>query len=109
MIRHNRKPGDEEREMEHTCEGKTVEQSTFTGLNDALQSISDDLKEITKSIAGYLDRLVGVATERPKAEGKPVLSPSGLGLVGALSDQVGMLQRRVLELREQLSRVDGKF
>ncbi len=95
--------------MDDTCEGKTAQQSRFSALNDTLLNISGDLGEITKSIAGYLDRLVGVATECPKAEGKPVVSPSGPGLVGALDDRVGTLQRRVTELREQLTRVDGKF
>ncbi len=95
--------------MEDTCSGAPPQESKFANLNNTLQNISGDLKDITKAIGGYLDRLVGVATERPKAEGKPVVSPSGPGLVGELDDKVGMLQRRVTELREQLSRVDGKF
>ncbi len=85
-----------------------VEQSRFGVLNDTLQNISGDFKQITKGIEHFMDRLVGLPTECPPAE-KPLIEPSQPGLVGELDDKVAMLQRRVTELHEQLTRVDGKF
>ena len=95
--------------MDDACKGNPQQESKFANLNATLQNLSGDLKSITIVLAGHLDRLVGVPTESPEKSEKPLIEPSGLGLVGALQDSVGMLQRQITELHEQLNRVDGKF